>query len=1820
MSDRSFRRHNAGTTSNFPNPSLVSSNIPTLANPTRNFGLSTNNTPLETITEVAGDLQEAHADEQSLEPEAIKEKPLVHDISRISLRRPQPQFPASQPKDQYEQSVDWAANQIMPLARSKSKINLVGIDSQEIVQQKCAVCDQEETELSLQRASDRSIHTQDNIESQLNNSKGGGSPLSAEVRDFMEPRFGSNFDNVRVHTDSNAVQMSRSLGAQAFAHGSDVYFGAGKSPGNNELTAHELTHVVQQTGKVHRQSDASTAPAPIAQTSGGMPPKKGTTTIDKKNTTITASGKNITEAITNLTSQGKGEAGSVTCAPEKSVKTYQAEDQSDEIVYEADVLVTETKAMPVWTELDQQCEPVKKEWARFYSALDTHENGHISIDEKAFKDLHKKLLGKKPADADKIFNDTYTKANTDNNTYDTTTKHGLTQGTGVTPVQCGIEKVSQNEDESNAQIEVQTKQVEAKTLQRKPANDFLSNKTTLQTKLSPTLSVTLQPHSTIQAQPQTNKVQMKCSACDAEVNIQPKAIAQNITPHNDNKAIQKLGWNDIKDAAGAGANWVGDKASAGAEWVGDKAEDVASMGKDAFAALVARVAPGLANLIRQGPVGLLGEKIKDGIKSWVSSITGKIDIAGVIEQLQGSFTGAFDAVRDVFKGDPASCQNFANSVKALQDLGHAFMENPVIKQIQAVFSQVSGVFQKVTELAIAPAFDALMSVAGGVFDAVKGLATTIWDWGAPVRNTLGAAWDWVKEQLGIGGDGEGGVLGWLKTKASQAWTEIKGPLAPVLGPLKTVGSVLLAFSPVGSIYLIVKYVPQLIKAVEWLWAHKDDKDIVKKAHEEMGGTILPQLLSTVEGFGQTMQSTVTSLVNQAGQLSEAVLELLGAISGVPLLSMAQSMVQAVSNGVKNFITWCEQGLQSVAKSVQEFFTKMAAKIKPYIGVLTSIGMAIANPAMIPVILAGWAWQALDDCYKAPIINFLLDIVIGALQAAPSLPMFGLLWPMIKAGVIGFLQGVKGKSDNEKVAITNKLAKIISGGSPAFIIGFVKGLLKGIWEGLTDPFVLIYEAIKGLGNLVTWLNDVADQALSSTPTNEQPASPATVANNNVEMGQRMQQMAGELQPPVEQVSQGFMPAVQEVFSGGGGMSFEQLMQKLGDAWAGVETAIMSAGGTLADKVCQFMLQDSAEGEMGETVGWLAGTIAFEVVLGILTAGSWTAAKGAMKGLKLFAKILDWTGEVMGLAFKGLAKVGGFILDGIKGLGKLLGKAGGAAKFILDALGEIGQKLITFADELLGRAAKGAASEVVEEGAEKAAKEVVEEGAEKGAKEVVEEGAEKGAKETAEESGEKGAKETTDDAAKKAAELPAAIAKAKSITEANDIVDTPAPILLGILTTTVKPQYSWIKGFEAHPKRPGHYSIHMIASDHEIDSDYSTDEIKKLESQAKEFEAQLKEASAKTREAEAKAVEARKTADEATSHVKATEAEAKAAQTKVQQAEIEAKAAEARAKKAEGTPEAPQQAQEAAQAKEELLKAKQEAEQAKQEVLKAKQEAEQAKKEFQAVEETKAKAKQEEIEARQIEAIAREEASLLKQEALTNQKAKLQGDSAALDKEIDELRTEAAKAQKKVDEASKKIPDKRGAERKLAENELDQLQKKRDKISNKLSEKSGEKAKLNTQIKNIEEQIKAEIRASRAVPPEIAQKLRDNSPNDELRKWVNDSSNPQIKFDPVTGKPIDPVYGRPVDRLSPDHIVPLEEIKQMPGFNKLTYQQQLEVANLRENIMGIDPRVNSAKQDTPWTIFKGHSEFGAIDPKVQAKLIQAEKDARAALEKAIEARLP
>lgn len=88
------------------------------------------------------------------------------------------------------------------------------------------------------------------FEQSLSSSKGGGSALPGDTRQFMESRFGADFGGVRIHTGSAAESLSSNIHAQAFTHGNDIYFNSGKyaphTEGGSLLLAHELTHTIQQ--------------------------------------------------------------------------------------------------------------------------------------------------------------------------------------------------------------------------------------------------------------------------------------------------------------------------------------------------------------------------------------------------------------------------------------------------------------------------------------------------------------------------------------------------------------------------------------------------------------------------------------------------------------------------------------------------------------------------------------------------------------------------------------------------------------------------------------------------------------------------------------------------------------------------------------------------------------------------------------------------------------------------------------------------------------------------------------------------------------------------------------------------------------------------------------------------------------------------------------------------------------------------------------------------------------------------------------------------------------------------------------------------------------------------------------------------------------------------------------------------------------------------------------------------------------------------------------------------------------------------------------
>lgn len=78
-----------------------------------------------------------------------------------------------------------------------------------------------------------------------------GQPLDGGTRAFMESRFGHDFSQVRVHTDTQASESAKAVNALAYTVGPNIVFQSGQyapeTAAGKRLLAHELTHVVQQS-------------------------------------------------------------------------------------------------------------------------------------------------------------------------------------------------------------------------------------------------------------------------------------------------------------------------------------------------------------------------------------------------------------------------------------------------------------------------------------------------------------------------------------------------------------------------------------------------------------------------------------------------------------------------------------------------------------------------------------------------------------------------------------------------------------------------------------------------------------------------------------------------------------------------------------------------------------------------------------------------------------------------------------------------------------------------------------------------------------------------------------------------------------------------------------------------------------------------------------------------------------------------------------------------------------------------------------------------------------------------------------------------------------------------------------------------------------------------------------------------------------------------------------------------------------------------------------------------------------------------------------
>ena len=228
------------------------------------------------------------ATKQTIQPPASRARrpasaplPGGHCTGSALLRRDliQAKLTVSQPDDRFEKEADRVADQVLRMpAPALTRPDTEAAPIRPLaIQRRCQECEEE-----LQRQLQGSATESAGLDSVAATLRGTGRPLDPTTRAFFEPRFGVDFSAVRIHTGTPAAASARAVNALAYTVGRDVVFGSGQyaphSDSGRKLLAHELTHVVQQSGaggnrvgRNHEERDLSAIPSwPLPQRPGAL--------------------------------------------------------------------------------------------------------------------------------------------------------------------------------------------------------------------------------------------------------------------------------------------------------------------------------------------------------------------------------------------------------------------------------------------------------------------------------------------------------------------------------------------------------------------------------------------------------------------------------------------------------------------------------------------------------------------------------------------------------------------------------------------------------------------------------------------------------------------------------------------------------------------------------------------------------------------------------------------------------------------------------------------------------------------------------------------------------------------------------------------------------------------------------------------------------------------------------------------------------------------------------------------------------------------------------------------------------------------------------------------------------------------------------------------------------------------------------------------------------------------------------------------------------------------------------------------------------------
>jgi phage-related protein len=482
--------------------------------------------------------------------------------------------------------------------------------------------------------------------------------------------------------------------------------------------------------------------------------------------------------------------------------------------------------------------------------------------------------------------------------------------------------------------------------------------------------------------------------------------------------------------------------------------------------IVRSLNPALEPILRRGPFNWLKDQLGAAFNGIVDRIN-RLNPQAKLEQLTTVFGALVERasviVGALISGDCGPLFSALNQLKTFvtEVAGQAW------NRLTEFLSPVGDFFSNIWSSYGAPAIRWLQDFAGDLWGTITQFGRDIWNWTQPVRDQVGAAWNWVKEKIfgseeqGSDGDSEGGLVGWVTSKAGEAWDWVKERTRPVWEPVSSALQTVRELIP-------PQFVSDLGESMRGL------SENLNQTGEQMDGgasvaenrQALASALPTVQQVLVMIRGRIVSargwIINTVGSLSRGFSGLIGRLRSNTLLSLLANALSWLEGAATRLTSWVQERVAGLFDWVVRAFDFLSPFVEKILTTVRQVISVVGDLMQLPQLILGSIWNLIPECIRDPIKDFLVNQILRRIPVFSSLLELPDIWARVQATAMRIMRQlfVDGNLAGAAWSFFSSILRLI-GLPPELVVQVLAKAASAIGDILTNPIGFLINTLRAV---------------------------------------------------------------------------------------------------------------------------------------------------------------------------------------------------------------------------------------------------------------------------------------------------------------------------------------------------------------------------------------------------------------------------------------------------------------------------------------------------------------------------------------------------------------------------------------------------------------------------------------------------------------------------------------------------------------------------------------------------------------------------------------